>query len=134
MEDNYFINGIILVTMSDLCYYTKLLIWYWVVTCDVLSFQSKLDDFVTQEASLNLREQLLSQEKQLLQQQNQWLTNELETKSKELLEVKKEKTACLSDKEMSLTKKDQEVLSLYQTPPIYSSHFLAFSPSKFCCF
>ena len=84
---------------------------------EILPWQARLDELVSQEASLHLREQLFGQEKSLIQEQNHWLSAELENKSSEVLLVRKEKDALQADLNGKLISRDQEVRAYVQLKP-----------------
>ena len=85
--------------------------------------QTRIDSLVGQEASVRLREQLLSQEMSLLRQQNDMLSHEVENLSNELLSVRKDKVTVVSALEVA---ESDELVSASRVAlgRFYSQHFL----------
>ena len=69
----------------------------------------RLDDILSKEAGMKLKEKLLTHEKELLATQNDWLTQELECKSDQLIQLKKERSSTVGELESQLAIKDEEV-------------------------
>ena len=89
---------------------------------------SRLDELVSDESGLRLKERLLEQEKELLKTQNEWLTQELESKSDQLIQLKKERSSTVGELESLISTKEEEVqyIQTYlriETPVIHLTVF-----------
>lgn len=71
----------------------------------------RLDELVSEDSGLRLKEKLLEQEKDLLKTQNDWLSQELECKSEQLIQLRKERTSVVGELESQLSARDEEVSS-----------------------
>ena len=69
----------------------------------------RLDDLISEDSGLKLKEKLLEQEKDLLKTQNDWLTQELESKSEQLIQLRKERASTVGELESQSSTREEEV-------------------------
>ena len=69
-----------------------------------------MDELISGESALQLKEKLLEQGKQMLMTQNDWLTQELDSKSTNLIQLRKERASAVGELEGQLSSKDEEVI------------------------
>ena len=70
---------------------------------------TRLDELMTQEGALKLKEKLLEQEKDLVVTQNEWLTQELNSRSEQLIQLRKERVTTMANLNSQVAIKDEEV-------------------------
>ncbi len=72
-------------------------------------YLSRLDELVSQEGALKLKEKLMEQEKDLVVTQNEWMSQELESKSTQLIQLRKERFTSMADLNSQISAKNEEV-------------------------
>lgn len=82
----------------------------------------RLDELVSQESALKLKESLLEQEKDLLRNQNEWMTQELQCKTEQLIKLKKERSSVVGELESQILTKEEEVSWPVCSFPPYAIH------------